>query len=73
MQVTVKGQVTIPRKIREKLGIRPGSKVEFIENERGEVVLQLKEMKESRFSQVRGSANTGLSTEEIMHMTRGDH
>lgn len=72
MQVTVKGQVTIPRNIREKLGIHPGSKVEFVENERGEIVLQPKEMKASRFSQVRGSANTGLSTKEIMKMTRGD-
>lgn len=71
MQVTVKGQVTIPRKIRERLGIHPGSKVEFIENERGEIVLQLKK-EVNRFSRVRGSANTGMSTDEIMKLTRDD-
>jgi len=30
-QVTSKGQVTIPKPIREKLGLRPGDTVEFIE------------------------------------------
>jgi antitoxin PrlF len=29
VSVTTKGQVTIPKKIREALGITPGSKVEF--------------------------------------------
>ena len=29
MSVTTKGQVTIPKKIRDALGITPGSKVEF--------------------------------------------
>lgn len=71
MRVTVKGQVTIPRKIRERLGIHPGSKVAFIENERGEIVLHLKE-KVSRFSRVRGTADTGMSTDEIMKLTRDD-
>lgn len=30
MRVTVKGQVTIPKEIRERLGIEPGSEVEFV-------------------------------------------
>ena len=29
MKVTVKEQVTIPRKIREKLGIGPSSEIDF--------------------------------------------
>lgn len=31
MRVTSKGQVTIPQHIRGKLGIAPGSEVEFLE------------------------------------------
>ena len=31
MRVTIKGQVTIPQHIREKLGIVPASEVEFVE------------------------------------------
>ena len=30
MRVTEKGQVTIPKPIRDKLGIRPGSEVAFV-------------------------------------------
>ena len=40
MRVTIKGQVTIPEHIREKLGIRPQSEVDFIE-ERGRVYLEI--------------------------------
>ena len=37
MRVTEKGQVTIPKHIRDRLDIGPGSEVEFVE--RGSVVL----------------------------------
>lgn len=33
MRVTEKGQVTIPKPIRDKLGIGPGSEVEFVERD----------------------------------------
>ncbi|MBK8456568.1 MAG: AbrB/MazE/SpoVT family DNA-binding domain-containing protein [Phyllobacteriaceae bacterium] len=36
MRVTEKGQVTIPKPIRDKLGIVPGSEVEFVDE--GKVV-----------------------------------
>lgn len=38
MRVTEKGQVTIPKPIRDKLGIVPGSEVEFIERDEFVVV-----------------------------------
>ncbi len=37
MRVTTKGQVTIPKEIRNRLGIGPGSEVEFVEQ--GNVML----------------------------------
>jgi len=33
MRVTTKGQVTIPKGIRDRLDIRPGSEVEFVERD----------------------------------------
>ncbi|TKT75376.1 AbrB/MazE/SpoVT family DNA-binding domain-containing protein [Aquamicrobium sp. LC103] len=39
MRVTEKGQVTIPKPIRDRLGIEPGSEVEFVERN-SVVVLQ---------------------------------
>ena len=38
MRVTIKGQVTIPQEIHEKLGITPAVEVDFIE-EKGRVYL----------------------------------
>ncbi|MDZ7658318.1 AbrB/MazE/SpoVT family DNA-binding domain-containing protein [Fodinibius sp.] len=39
-KVTSKGQITIPKKIREKLNINPGDKLTFKENEEGEWIIK---------------------------------
>ncbi len=38
-RITIKGQVTLPRRVREALRLAPGDGVEFTSNERGEVVI----------------------------------
>jgi len=38
--VTSKGQTTIPKPIRDYLGLRPGSRIDYIVDEEGRVVLQ---------------------------------
>lgn len=75
--VTQKGQVTIPKEVRDQAGIGPGSKVEFALGLNGEIVLRKVERRSaagrtSRFAQVRGSADVKLTTDEIMAMLRGD-
>lgn len=40
--VTTKGQVTIPIELREKLGIKPGDRVGFVDED-GRIVLQRQE------------------------------
>lgn len=37
--MTSKGQLTIPKRVRERLGLHAGDRVEFVEREGGEVVL----------------------------------
>ena len=73
--ITVKGQVTIPKPIRDMLEIRPGSAVEFIIDPAGEVVLR-KAGAEQRtipqFDRAVGSAGPGMSTDEIMALLRGE-
>jgi AbrB family looped-hinge helix DNA binding protein len=77
VKITSKGQVTIPRTIRDGFGFLPGTEVEFVED-RGEI----------RIRKVTGGSNRGreivdhlrrasggnykLSTEEIMRLTRGE-
>lgn len=71
--VTSKGQVTIPKRVRDLLGIRPGSRVEFERAPDGRIVLvKSGKSRPSRFSRLRGSAGKGLSTDEIMALTRGE-
>lgn len=72
--VTAKGQVTIPKPVRELLGIKPGSKVAFKLNAEGDVVLSREDglRPPSRFERLLGHAGPGPSTDEIMALTRGD-
>lgn len=72
--VTSKGQVTIPKPVRDLLGIEPGSVVAFERAEDGRIVLVKigKKRRQSRFARLRGHAGKGLSTDEIMAMTRGE-
>lgn len=70
--VTSKGQVTIPKPVRERLGIQPGNAVDFELAADGRVVLVKVDGRPgvSRFEVLRGRAGPGLSTDEIMALTR---
>ena len=76
--VNSKGRVTIPKKVRDRLGIRAGSTVAFDLNDSGEVVLrcvaqadgQPASVPASRFAKLRGRATVKMRTEEIMALTR---
>lgn len=76
--LTQKGQVTIPKAIRERLGVAPGDSVEFAVNDRGEVTVKPaapafdREAYRKRIQRLVGCAGPGPSTEEIMRATRGD-
>jgi AbrB family looped-hinge helix DNA binding protein len=71
-KVTTKGQVTIPQEIRDRLGIHPGSTVEFAVQ--GDVVTLRKSKDEGRgraiVARLRGATTTSLTTDEIMALTR---
>ncbi len=61
--VTTKGQVTIPIELREKLGIKPGDRVGFVDED-GRIVLQRQETDiEAVFGMVK--ANKGVTLEQM--------
>jgi AbrB family looped-hinge helix DNA binding protein len=78
MRITSKGQVTIPRAIRERLGLLPHSEVEFDivgdsarlrkaarrgkKRTRGALIVQ----------HLRGRGNTRMPTDELMALLRGE-
>lgn len=80
MRVTRKGQVTIPKHIRDKLGIEPGGEVEFVDRgENGVEVIRSTEPDErakalERFERwlvrIEGTGDSGLSADDVMNATR---
>lgn len=75
--ITSKGQVTIPKPVRDRLNLKPGNKVDFEPMPDGRFVL-VKAGKKSaapvkgRFDRIRGILKSDMTTDEIMALMRGD-
>jgi antitoxin PrlF len=81
MRLTSKGQVTIPQEIREKLGLHPGTEVEFdivdgtVRIRRADTQDERRRRLRAWIERARGSARhtkVQLTTDEIMALTRGE-
>lgn len=71
--VTSKGQITVPKKVRDALGLHPGSQVDF--EIRGEEVVLRKRVPGEVFQRWRGFLRGqvgGKGTDEIMKELRGE-
>ncbi|WFP77703.1 AbrB/MazE/SpoVT family DNA-binding domain-containing protein [Mesorhizobium sp. WSM4906] len=81
MRVTTKGQVTIPKQIRDHLGIGPGSEVEFVATDDGARLVavneNLSEEEASRkfrevLDRMEGTLDLGgMTADEYMEWLRG--
>ena len=74
MRITSKGQVTIPVQIRERLGLLPGTEVEFeVDGDSVKILKVTKEPGRGRrlIEHLRGRGTVNLTTDEIMAITRG--
>ena len=78
MQITSKGQVTIPLEIRNRLGLLPHTKVEFeLAGDHARIRKVRRPPAESLRARLtlevlRGTADTRMSTDEILALTRGE-
>ncbi len=71
MRVTTKGQVTIPRGVREALGIAPETEIDFVEDGGRFYIVKTEEPHiTGKFRRLRGIATAKMSTDEIMNLTR---
>lgn len=72
--LTSKGQVTVPKKVRDYLGLKPGAAVTFAHLDNGEIALrparQGVKPRPSKFAKLRGRATVTMKTEEILALTR---
>ncbi|HZU09788.1 MAG TPA: AbrB/MazE/SpoVT family DNA-binding domain-containing protein [Pseudacidobacterium sp.] len=77
MQITSKGQVTIPQEVRNRLGLLPHTEVEF--EIAGDYALIRKARRAANPASrgnravelLRGTSDVRMSTDEIMSLTRG--
>jgi antitoxin PrlF len=74
--LTSKGQVTIPKRIRDALNLAPGCAVDFEVNRDGDVVIRKAgarvRRRADRFEAARGKADVKWRTEELMALLRGE-
>lgn len=70
-KITTKGQVTIPKDVRERLGLRPGDEIEFIEDRSGFRVQ--KRVPASPFKKYRGYLKrlAGSDPDDLVESARG--
>jgi antitoxin PrlF len=81
MRITSKGQITIPKAVRDRAGITAATDLD-VAYESGKVVIEkvtpdevekrrlIREFEEW-LERVKGTGDSGLTTDEIMEMTRG--
>ena len=69
MKITEKGQVTIPKPLRDRLGIVPGEVLEFAEEE-GRLVAR-KMAKRDAFDELYGTLDLGMSTDRADRYSSG--
>jgi len=75
MRITSKGQVTIPQEVREKFGLLPDTEVDFVIKRDSIHLVKAESPKkmtrgELIVSRMRGRAKGGMTTDEIMALTR---
>lgn len=78
MRITSKGQVTIPREVREVAGLLPHTEVEFVVEADGVRIVKLHEAPRPTRGAIvvdrlrRSRGRVSMSTDEIMALTRGE-
>ena len=71
MRVTTKGQVTIPRCVREALAIYAQTEIDFVKDQGRFYITKTNQASATgKFSKLRGIGSVNMSTDEIMRLTR---
>lgn len=73
--ITKKGQVTIPKWVRDELNLKPRDEVNWRITDSGDVILQPKMLSQDSFEnaieEAKAVFDLGMSTDEWLDMTRG--
>lgn len=69
--VSEKGQITVPKRLRERLGIRPGDQLELVEDA-GRLVATKAALGGDPVDAAYGILSPGVSTDEAIRVLRGE-
>jgi antitoxin PrlF len=73
--ITVKGQVTLPKAVRDAVGIKPGDRVEVRATASGAIIVEkpgaMSDYKKRLYELAERRIIRGITTDELMEMTRG--
>jgi len=75
--VSKDGRIKLPKRIQDHLGLAPGMRIAFDITPSGTVFIRRANQQPDRlpivdrFRALRGTASSGMSTDEVMRLTRG--
>jgi AbrB family looped-hinge helix DNA binding protein len=75
MKLRAKGQLTVPHEVREHLGLHEGDEVEFVIQGNTVHIVRAKSSPSHGnrvAARLRGRGTSGMSTDEIMELLRGE-
>lgn len=70
MQISERGQVTIPKELRAKLGFLPHTEVEFIQQDNQLILVRKRSSKAKAIRTLRGRKKLDMTTDELMSLLR---
>ncbi|TAG25047.1 MAG: AbrB/MazE/SpoVT family DNA-binding domain-containing protein [Burkholderiales bacterium] len=74
--LTTKSQVTVPKAVRQALGVLPGQEIDYEVKANGQVLMfpvkKPNVPQENPFLKWIGTGTSGMTTEEILNETRGE-
>jgi len=70
MQVSDRGQVTIPKEYRAQFGFLPNTEVEFVPQNNQLVLVRKHSSKIKAIRAMRGKKKTGMTTDQLMRLLR---
>ncbi len=70
MRISERGQVTIPKKIREQFGLGPNTEVEFVVREGRLELVQARKSRRGKIDAIYGKKRFSKTTDELMKLLR---
>lgn len=69
--ITSRGQITIPKSVRDRFGLRPGMRVQFVASRKGVLIRKQAAASTAGFRKLYGILRDGIATDTYLDKIRG--